>query len=262
MTGVPPIEDPHWFNPIAAHLGKAYWAPDTGRVMAFTKGTEQEVSFLWEALQLQDGQRVLDVGCGPGRHSLALARRGVEVVGIDLSPDFVVLATESAAREGLSASFEVADVRALAFDGVFDAVICLCQGGFGLLGGREEVPVFERIVRSVCAGGGVAVSAFHTAFVVRHLEPGETFDPATGVLHEHATARNEEGEERTFDLWTTCFTARELELLGSMTALEGVVVHGVAPGRYRAAPPDLDAPELLLLGRAADPAVTGRNANM
>jgi SAM-dependent methyltransferase len=259
VTGPP---DGAWFNPIAEHLGRTYWAPGTGRVMAFTKGTEHEVSFLWEALELHEGQRVLDVGCGPGRHSLELARRGIEAVGIDLSPDFVVLGTEVAGREGLSARFETADVRALAFDHEFDAVICLCQGGFGLLGGCDEVPVFARIVRAVRAGGGIAVSAFHAGFVVRHLEDGETFDPATGVLHEHATVRNEEGEERVFDLWTTCFTARELELLASMTALEDVVVHGVAPGRYRAAPPDLDAPELLLLGRAAGPAATGRNANM
>jgi SAM-dependent methyltransferase len=258
MTGVPPIDDLHWFNQIAAHLGTTYWAPGTGRVMAFTKGTEQEVQFLWEALGLRAGQRVLDVGCGPGRHALELARRGVDVVGIDLSPDFVALATEAAEQEGLPARFEAADVRDLAFEAEFDAVVCLCQGGFGLLGGRDEVPVFGRMARAVRSGGWIVVSAFHAGFVVRHLEAGETFDPTTGVLHEHATVRNEEGEERVFDLWTTCFTTRELELLASMTALEDVVIHGVAPGRYRAASPDLDAPELLLLGRAA----TGRNANM
>jgi SAM-dependent methyltransferase len=256
MTGVPPIEDPHWFNPLAEFLGPAYLRN------AFTKGTEQEVQFLWEALGLREGQRVLDVGCGPGRHALALARRGIDVLGVDLSPDFVALATAAAEPDGLSARFEVGDVRELAFGGAFDAVICLCQGGFGLLGGRDEVPVFERLVRAVRVGGGVAVSAFHAAFVIRHLEADETFDPATGVLHEHATARNEAGEERVFDLWTTCFTARELELLASTAALEDVAVHGVAPGRYRAAPPDLDAPELLLLGRAGWRAATGRNANM
>lgn len=250
-----PPDDP-WFNPLAEFLGPAYLRN------AFTRGTEQEVSFLWEALHLHEGQRVLDVGCGPGRHALALARRGVEVVGVDLSPDFVALGAEAAARDGLSARFETADVRDLAYEGEFDAVICLCQGGFGLLGGRDEVDVFARIVRAARAGGRVAVSAFHAGFVVRHLEDGETFDPATGVLHEHATARNEAGEERVFDLWTTCFTARELELLAASAGLDDVAVHGVAPGRYRAAPPDIDAPELLLLGRAAGRATTGRNANM
>jgi len=238
-----------WFNPIAEHLGAAYWAPDTGRVMAFTKGTEQEVGSLVGALGLVAGQRVLDVGCGPGRHSLALARRGFQVLGIDRSPDFVALARSASQRERLSAEFEECDVRTLAYDGGFDAVLCLCQGGFGLLGGRDEVDVFGRIARALQPGGAVAVSAFHTSFAVRHLEDGESFDPATGVLHETATVRNAAGEERPFDLWTTCFTARELTLLAERHGVEVQSVSGVTPGAYRAAPPTLDDPELLLLGR-------------
>jgi len=205
-----------------------------------------------DALGLIAGQRVLDVGCGPGRHSLALARRGLTVVGVDQSPDFVELARAAATSEGLDASFEGLDVRDLAYADEFDAAICLCQGGFGLLGGRDEVGVFGRIVRSVRPDGGLAVSAFHAPFAIRHLEEGETFDPSTGVLHEVAMVRNAAGDERPFDLWTTCFTTRELELLAATArvALDGI--YGVAPGRYRAAPPDLDAPELLLVGRRRD----------
>lgn len=235
-----------WFNPLARFLGAAYLRN------AFTKGTEQEVGFLVDALGLTDGQRVLDVGCGPGRHALALARRGLRVTGVDLSPDFVGLARGSAATEGLDATFEVLDVRALAFDGEFDAAICLCQGGFGLLGGHDEGEVFGRIVRSVRVGGAIALSAFHAPFAIRHLEDGETFDPATGVLHEIATVRNEDGDERPFDLWTTCFTARELELLAAGAGITPDGIYGVTPGRYRAEPPALDAPELLLVGRRTD----------
>ena len=246
---MPPVPSGPWFNPIAAHLGKAYWAPDTGRVMAFTKGTDQEVGFVAAALGLEPGQRVLDVGCGPGRHALALARRGIVVDGVDLSPDFIALATAAADAEGLPARFAVLDVRDLAVDGTFDAAVCLCQGGFGLLGGRDEVEVFGRIVRAVRPGGGIAVSAFHAPFAIRHLEPGETFDPAIGVLHETATVRNEAGEERQFDLWTTCFTARELTLLAAVNGVVVTGVHGVTPGAYGESVPTLDDPELLLVGR-------------
>jgi SAM-dependent methyltransferase len=238
-----------WFNEIARFLGRAYWAPGTGRVQAFTKGTEQEVGFLVDALGLHARERVLDVGCGPGRHALALARRGIAVVGVDLSEDFVALARDSAAGEGLPARFEILDVRELSYDGEFDAAVCLCQGGFGLLGGRDEPAVFDRIAASLRPAGRLALTAFSAAFALRYLENGETFDAATGVLHERATVRNEEGVEKMFDAWTTCFTARELELLAARAGLDVDGVHGVAPGRYGTAAPTLDHPELLLLAR-------------
>jgi SAM-dependent methyltransferase len=236
-------EDPNWFRPLARFLGPAYLRN------AFTKGTEQEVAFLVDALGLEAGERVLDVGCGPGRHALALARRGIEVLGVDLSEDFVTLARDAAAAEGLPARFEVLDVRVLAYDAEFDAAICLCQGGFGLLGGRDETAAFERIAAALRPGGRLALTAFSAAFAVRFLEDGESFDPATGVLHERSTVRDEDGAERVFDLWTTCFTARELELLAERAGLGVDGVHGVTPGRYGTAPPTLEYPELLLLAR-------------
>jgi ubiquinone/menaquinone biosynthesis C-methylase UbiE len=217
--------------------------------MAFTKGTEQEVGFLVDALGLAPGRRVLDVGCGPGRHALALARRGIETVGVDLSEDFIALARDAATAEELPAQFEVGDVRDLGHEAEFDAVLCLCQGGFGLLGGRDEPQVFGRIAAAVRPGGRLALTAFSAAFALRFLEDGESFDPATGVLHERSTVRNEDGVEQVFDLWTTCFTPRELALMADGAGLDVVGVHGVAPGRYRTAPATLDDPELLLLAR-------------
>src|SRR5579864_9467395 len=80
----------HWFEAIADHTGAAYLR------YSFTKGTEQEVAFLVDELGLQPGRRVLDVGCGPGRHARALAARGVDVVGLDVSERFVALAREGA----------------------------------------------------------------------------------------------------------------------------------------------------------------------
>jgi SAM-dependent methyltransferase len=239
------VADPErsWFNDVARFLGPAYLRN------AFTKGTDQEVGFLVDALGLEVGQRVLDVGCGPGRHALALARRGLAVTGVDASPEFLDLGRAAAAAAGLGVSFVELDVRDLDLDGEFDAAICLCQGGFGLLGGRDEVEVFARIVRSVAPGGALAVSAFSTVFAVRDLGETERFDPATGVLHERATVRDEAGLEREFELWTTCFTVRELELLAERAGLRVDAIHGVTPGAYRAASPELHHPELLLVGR-------------
>jgi SAM-dependent methyltransferase len=238
--------DDRWFDEVARFLGPAYLRN------AFTMGTEQEIDFLVDALGLEPGVRVLDVGCGPGRHSLALARRGLDVIGVDRSPEFVALARRAAAEEGLAVEFEELDVRDLEHAGEFDATICLCQGGFGLLGGRDEAAVFGRIARTLRPGGRLAVSAFSAAFALRHLEAGEEYDPATGVLHERATVRDPNGVEAEFDLWTTCFTGRELELLAATAGLVVAAVHGVSPGAYGARPPTLDHHELLLLARRPD----------
>ena len=207
MTGAARPEGA-WFNPIARFLGPAYLRN------AFTYGTRQEVDFIVDALGLVPGATVLDVGCGPGRHALELARRGYIVHGVDLSPEFIDLARGAAAAESVPATFEVLDVRDLEVDGAYDALICLCQGGFGLLGGEEDAAVLGRLARAVRPGGGVVVSAFHSYFALRHLEPEETFDPRTGVLHEVATLRDPDGREAPFDLWTTTFTARELRAIG------------------------------------------------
>lgn len=234
-----------WFDAVARFLGPAYLRN------AFTQGTEQEVDFLVGSCGLEPGMRVLDVGSGPGRHSIALARRGIEVVGVDRSREFVTLANAAAGADALPARFVVGDVRTLPVAASFDALVCLCQGGFGLLGGHDEIAAFTEMVSRVRPGGAIAVSVVSAAFAVRFLEEGEEFDVASGVLHERATARDEHGAEADFDLWSTCFTARELRLLAMRANVEVEALYGVAPGRYGAHDPRVEDPELLLLGRRA-----------
>lgn len=254
MTPEPRPTPDHWFEPVADHLGAAYLR------YSFTRGTEQETSFLVDALGLGPGARVLDVGCGPGRHAHALGRRGIEVVGVDISHRFVELA-RAGAPPGVR--FERADARALAYDSEFDAAISLCQGAFGLVGGGPGTAsaamvdpdgiVLSGMARAVRPGGTVGVSAFSAYFQVRFLEDTDTFDVDRGVNHELTSVRNEAGEERPVDLWTSCFTPRELRLLASAAGLRVDHLWSVTPGAYRRDPPRLDRPEFLLVAQRPAP---------
>jgi SAM-dependent methyltransferase len=225
----------HFFEPIADHAGSAYLR------YSFTKGTEQEVDFLVDVLGLEPGMRVLDVGCGPGRHTNELARRGFDALGIDISARFVDLA-----RERGEGRFERMDARQLPFDGEFDAVISLCQGGFGLLRGTEDDQALLGMARALTPGGRLACSAFSAYFQVRFLDDS-TFDADVGVNHERTTVKDETGNEAEFDLWTTCFTPRELRLLARAAGLDPEHVWSVGPGDYARREPTIDSYEFLLV---------------
>lgn len=235
---VPAAEMQHWFEPLADYLGSAYLR------YSFTKGTRQEVDAVVEALGLRPGERVLDVGCGPGRHAHELARRGMSVHGIDISQRFVDLAGAVAPS---GATFERLDARTLSFDAEFDAAICLCQGAFGLMtADGEDARVLAGICRALRPGGRLALSAFNAYFAVRYHESA-TFDADRGVSHERTEIRNEAGRPQEVDLWTACYTPRELRLLLTSVGLVVDDIWAVTPGEYVARPPGTELPEHLVL---------------
>jgi len=232
----------HWFEDLADHMGAAYDR------YAHTKGTRQEVDHLVRALALRPGATVLDVGCGTGRHAVELAARGMVVHGVDISERFIDVARariDDVVRSRLR--FERLDARALPFDGSFDAVVCLCQGAFGMMtADGDDEAVVAGMARALRPGGGLALTAFNAYFVVKyHLEAD--FDAATGVSHERTEIRSETGVAMTTDLWTGCYTPRELRLLLGQHGLEVRGVFGVEPGAYGSDAATTESPELLVL---------------
>lgn len=114
-----------------------YYAPAyDGEV--FTRDTVAEVDFLVGELALQPPASILDVGCGTGRHSLELARRGFTVTGLDISVGMLAEARRKAEAEGLAIRWEEADATAFELAEPVDAVVCLCEGAFGLLGSGDD----------------------------------------------------------------------------------------------------------------------------
>ena len=100
---------------------------------SFTQGTVGECNFIEQEINYDKNIRILDIGCGTGRHSIELAKRGYNVVGIDLSESSLKRAKQKALEENLSIDFQQYDARELPFLDEFDLVIMMCEGGFSLM---------------------------------------------------------------------------------------------------------------------------------
>lgn len=81
---------------------KKGWTMDIQN-MSWVEDTKNEVDFLIDQLKLQGNEKILDLVCGYGRHSLELARRGYDVTGIDITSEYIEYAAEQAEKEGLKA---------------------------------------------------------------------------------------------------------------------------------------------------------------
>jgi len=99
----------------------------------FTQGTMGEVDFLEQEFEYDRTKKILDIGCGTGRHAIELAKRGYTVTGIDLSESQLSRAREKAAEAGVQVEFIQQDARKLNFQQEFEAVIMLCEGAFSLM---------------------------------------------------------------------------------------------------------------------------------
>jgi len=97
-------------------------------------------------------------------------------------------------------------------------------------------------------GGHLVLSAFSAYHVVKYFDEA-VFDAATGVNHEHTEIRSPSGEVRTVDLWTGCYTPRELRQACALAGLETLSVSSVEPGSYGLDEPSVETPEFLVVAR-------------
>lgn len=180
--------------------------------------TEAEVDRALAMLGAQGGERVLDMACGTGRHSHELARRGFDVVGVDISPDLLAVAEADAEAESLSASFIAADLRKLDFDQEFDFVLNLNDGAIGYFETDEENHrTFEVIAAALRPGGGNLLQLPNVLYAENHL-PQVTWIAGEGMV----------------ELIDHRWNPRTRYLEGStMPILVGEVFEGVSPIPFR-----------------------------
>lgn len=126
------------------------------------------VDQLMQTLALPAGQRVLDVGCGSGRHVHQLARMGYRATGIDLSPASIERARRDAPA---GAHFQVADMRDFSLGERFDLVLNLFTS-FGYFQSQaENLRVLERFHAHLQPGGQLVIDFLNAERVRSGLEP-------------------------------------------------------------------------------------------
>ena len=150
--------------------------------------TEHEAQFIIKALGLRPSHSVLDLCCGQGRHSVALAKTGIAVTGVDLSEEMLSLARDNATAAGVEVDLIQADMRRLpeALQGKFDAVVNLFSS-FGYLESEaDDQQVLHQVAGCLKPGGTVLMDLLNREWVIINNEPYEwrIEDDGTAIL-EH-----------------------------------------------------------------------------
>ena len=128
-----------------------------------SRHTREEIAFLQQAEVLKPAHRILDLACGGGRHSLAMAQEGAVVTGLDIGPSAVASARRRAARTGTAVEFVEGDVRELAYAAEFDAVTLLF-GCFTEMTRADAERCLQGIERSLRPGGVFVLDIFAPLF--------------------------------------------------------------------------------------------------
>jgi len=132
------------------------------------QATQAEALMAIEALGIQPGASVLDVGCGYGRHAMELAARGYHVVGVDLSLPLLLRGADEAQRRGLDINFVHADMREMDFDAQFDGAYCLFST-FGYFDDETNKKVATLICKSLKPGAKLILEMLNRDYVIGDL---------------------------------------------------------------------------------------------
>ncbi|MCD6327682.1 class I SAM-dependent methyltransferase [bacterium] len=134
---------PDWWKTEVNKLGDAVLHAPWAR----PELTRREVNFVFRFLHPAEGKRLLDSGCGFGRHSLLLSEAGISVVGIDVAHSLLRIGSRRAKARGLPVGFSRSDAANMPFmDESFDCVISMAEGGIGY---QDDDPSNERILAEI-----------------------------------------------------------------------------------------------------------------
>jgi 2-polyprenyl-3-methyl-5-hydroxy-6-metoxy-1,4-benzoquinol methylase len=231
-----------WYEELFENYGMKYDRE------SFTQGTAGECDFIEREIGHDKAARILDIGCGTGRHSIELARRGYSVVGVDLSESLLKRAREKASGQQLSVVFQRHDARDLPFRNEFDLAIMLCEGAFPLM---ESDEMNFRILRNAAAAlkpkGKLIFTTlnglfplFHSVkdFLAQAAQEGNatygnhSFDLMTFRDHNTTTVEDDLGNKKELRCNERYYVPSEITWLLKSLDFATVDIHGAKLGAF------------------------------
>lgn len=168
-----------WYIELFANSGKSY---DNE---SFTKGTIGECDFIQQEVAKDESTKILDIGCGTGRHAIELCKRGFNVVGIDLSE--AQLQQARAKAENQKITFLKMDARYLSFSEEFELAIMLCEGAFPLMESDEmNYMILQGAWRALKPGGKFIFTTLNGLFPL-YQSPADFCNTESGDTSYHGT---------------------------------------------------------------------------
>ena len=205
-----------WYKELFEEMGIEY------EDYPFTQNTENEVNWMVKEYLSNPEMKILDVGCGTGRHAISLATKGYKnIIGIDLSPSMISVAKKVAQEKSVPVDFSVCDARELPFEDEFDAALCLCEGAFGLLeNDTENYKVLKAVHRSLKKGG---IFILTTLNLFRDAE----FDPMTCRVSTEMEIARKDGQKKLINCSDRSYSFPELKWVLEQLGFE--VILGADP---------------------------------
>jgi len=183
--------------------------------------TPEQVTQMLSLVGITQG-RVLDLCCGPGRHSVELARRGFAVTGVDLTPFLLDRARERAGEAGVAIEWVQEDMRCFCRSAAFD-LACSLFTSWGYFGDEENVQVLRNVRESLAPGGVFVMELLGKERVASVWKESISTDYPDGtVLIQRPRVRDnwcriendwillKDGGVRTFHFEHAVYSAREL----------------------------------------------------
>jgi len=231
-----------WYESLFENYGQKYDNEP------YTQGTVGECDFIEKELQSNKSLKILDVGCGTGRHAIELSKRGYHVTGIDLSESQLKRAKEKAKAANLSIDFQCQDARNLPFIGEFDVAIMLCEGGFSLMETDEmNFEILKNVTKALQPKAKFIFTTMNGLFPLYHsvdeflastAEEGNSmcknnnFDLMTFRMYDVVDFEDDDGNKKTLECNERYYVPSEITWLLKSLGYKTIDIFGARLGEF------------------------------